>query len=186
MRGTLRLCPECGGSWPKGPDHALRACGWLAGLDREVSPSNNDVLVHDGAHGRDRFLQLEIKRRAENWPPAGGQLWTLRALAKQSNWTVLILRGDTRSVDVHQVDPGGIREPIKTHTEALRRAINSWLRGALWRDAEAILAASPSKPDRGHTCGWARVDGVWTCVQDHYAVGFRTDTACGATLPQFP
>jgi len=182
MRGELRLCPECGGSWPKDPDHALRGCGWLKGLDRDISPSNNDVLIHDGAHGRNRFLQLEMKRRAETWPPRGGQLWTLKALAGQADWTVLILRGTTRSVDVHRVGTAGIRDAITTHAEAVRQAVNAWIKGALWRDVEPILTAHPVTPDVSHTCGWARVNGVWKCIQDFYAKGFQPETSCGATL----
>lgn len=32
-----------------------------------------------------------------------------------------------------------------------------------------------------HQCGWGRVDGVWRCVQDHYAAGRLPRTGCGAT-----
>lgn len=180
----LRQCPECGGHWPGDPDHALRGCGWLYGLPRNVSPSNNELLIHDGSHGRDRFLQFEIKSSRETWPPARGQFITLVALSKQPNWTVRILRGETSAVDVHRVTAGGIdATPIRTHAEAIRRAVSSWLDGSLWRDAEEALA-SPAK-DPSHTHGWARVAGLWTCIQDQYAVGFRPETGCGETLPEF-
>lgn len=184
--GKLRQCPECGSGWPNDPDHALRGCGWLYGLPRKVSPSNGDVRIHDGAHGRDRFLQLEIKSPREEWPPQKGQAILLVALARQPNWTVRILRGTTHALDVHRVTASGIDSSgIRTHVEALRRAVDSWLRGSLWRDAEEAMSKAPTAAP-GHTCGWARVEGVWTCIQDHYAVGFRPDTACGKTLPEFP
>lgn len=187
MRGKLERCPECGGRWPQGPDHALRGCGWLSGLDREVSPSNNELLIHDGVHGRDRFLQMEIKSRREPWPLREGQLWTLKALSRQPGWTVLILRGDTASLAVHRVLEGGLADAIHTHAEAVRQAINSWLRGSLWRDAEDTLRANPvdlTAEAPGHVHGWARVEGIWTCVQDYYAKGYQPKTACGATLPE--
>lgn len=34
---------------------------------------------------------------------------------------------------------------------------------------------------RTHTHGWARVDGAWTCVQDHNAAGAAPGTGCGQT-----
>lgn len=183
--GELRQCPECGHGWPKDPDHALRGCAWLYGLPRKVSPSNNELLIHDGAHGRDRFLQFEIKTPSEQWPPPKGQSLTLVALAKQENWTVRILRGSTRSVDVHKVTREGIEaKGTRTHVEAVRRAVSLWLDGALWRDAEVALVQRADDPS--HTHGWARVEGLWTCIQDHYAVGLRPDTGCGETLPAFP
>jgi hypothetical protein len=186
-RGKLRQCPECGGSWPQGPDHALRGCAWLHGLDRTVSPSNNELLIHDGAHGQDRFLQMELKAAREQWPMQTGQLWTLKALAGQARWTVLILRGDTRRLDVHRVTSEGVGDGIPSHVEAVRRAVNSWLKGRLWRDAEELLKVPDGETlaHAGHTCGWARVDGLWTCIQDFYAIGYRPDTACGQTLAEF-
>lgn len=188
MSARLERCPECGASWPKSPDYALRGCGWLQGLSRSVSPTNSDVRIHDGAHGRNRFLQFEVKSPREQWPPKKGELWMLGALAEQSNWTVRILRGTTRDLKVHavadmQLDMDGIR----THVEAVRRAVDRWLNGALWREAERLLTPPESIPvDLTHVHGWARVEGVWTCIQDHYAVGHRPDTGCGETLPQFP
>ena len=183
--GALRQCPECGGGWPKSPDHALRGCGWLYGLPRKISPSNNEILIHDGKHGSDRFLQFEIKTMREEWPPQKGQFITLAALARQPNWTVRILRGSTRAVDVHRVTAAGIETTgIRTHVEAIRRAVSSWLNGSLWRDAEEAMAAGPAE-DPSHTHGYARVEGVWTCIQDQYAVGFAPETACGKTLPEF-
>lgn len=183
-RGKLRSCPECGGGWPQGPDYALRGCGWLHGLDRRVSPSNNELLIHDGAHGTDRFLQMELKSPREAWPLQAGQLWTLKALAGQTHWTVLILRGDTRRLDLYRVSRSGVSEGVTTHVEAVRRAVNSWLQGRLWRDAETLLTPpSESSVAAEHVCGWARVDGVWTCVQDYYAKGYDPGSACGAVLP---
>jgi hypothetical protein len=180
----LRSCPECGGSWPKDPDHALRGCGWLGGLPRRISPNNGDVEIHDGAHGRDRFLRLEIKGPRETWPIQPGQARHLRALANQPGWTIRVLRGTTAAVDLYRVTSGGIAEPgIHTHAEAVRRAVESWLNGSLWRDAEASMSATPAA---NHTHGWARVDGLWTCIQDFSAVGFRPETGCGETLPEYP
>jgi hypothetical protein len=184
--GELRQCPECGGGWPKDPDHALRGCGWLQGLPRSISPNNGDVEIHDGVNGRNRFLRLELKGAHETWPIQKGQRLHLAALAGQQNWTVRVLRGTTRAVDLYRVTSAGIAETfIRTHVEAVRRAVVSWLNGSLWRDAEEGLAAGP-EVNPGHTHGWARVDGLWTCVQDHYAVGHRPDTGCGESLPQFP
>jgi hypothetical protein len=176
----LRSCPECGGRWPNGPDYSLRGCAWLHGLPRRISPSNNEILIHDGSRG-DRFLQLEIKGPKEKWPLQDGQLRTLNALARQSNWIVLILRQMTHAVDVYRVGGSGLSAPVRSHTEAIRQAVASWLNGALWRDVEPVLG----KQAEGHVCGWARVGGVWTCVQDHYATGVAPETACGNTLPQF-
>jgi hypothetical protein len=178
----LRSCPECGGRWPNDPDHSLRGCGWLHGLPRRVSPSNNELLLHDGAHGKDRFLQLEIKGTKEKWPLQDGQIRTLNALARQPNWVVLILRQMARAVDVYRVGGSGLSAPVRTHTEAIRQAVAQWLNGALWRDVEPRLGQRVE----GHVCGWARVDGLWTCVQDNYAIGLAPETACGDTLPQFP
>lgn len=178
--GDLRHCPECGSGWPKDVDHALRGCGWLSGLPRRISPNNGDVEVHDGMHGRDRFLRLEIKGPRETWPIQKGQAIHLAALARQSNWTVRVLRGTTKAIDLHRVTSDGIAASgIRTHAEAVRSAVASWLNGSLWRDAEASLATDAAG---SHVCGWARVDGVWRCIQDHYAVGFAPETSCGAVL----
>jgi hypothetical protein len=41
---------------------------------------------------------------------------------------------------------------------------------------------SVTETGRPHQCGWAKdAAGVWRCLQDHYAVGHRPDTSCGAT-----
>lgn len=183
--GELRNCPECGSGWPKDPDHALRGCGWLHGLPRHISPNNGDVEIHDGVHGRNRFLRLEIKGPRETWPIQKGQAIHLAALASQPNWTVRVLRGTTSAVDLHRVTSDGIAPSgTRTHAEAVRRAVASWLDGSLWRDAEESLAAGPAL-DPSHTHGWARVSGLWMCIQDQYAIGFRPDTGCGETLPEY-
>ncbi len=177
----LRRCPECGGGWPSTPDYALRGCAWLHGLPRKISPSNNELLIHDGFHGRNRFLQLELKGAREAWPPATGQRRTLIALAGQPNWTVLVLRGQANAVDVHRVTPTDIPERgFRTHLESVRQGIASWLNGEPWR-ADALAAATGAQPP-GHVHGWARVDGVWSCVQDYYAAGYRPDTSCGEIM----
>lgn len=187
-RGVLRNCPECGGQWPHDIDHELRGCGWLQGLARNVSPSNSDVLIHDGSHfGVDRFLNMELKRAGES-DVEKGQLWTLGALSKQPHWTVLILRGSTRQLSVRRVQMVDrtveLTDAIKTHAEAVRQAVNGWLKGLRWDEAETMLKdAAPT----GHVCGWARVDGAWRCIGDHHAKGHdeQRATACGATLPEF-
>lgn len=184
MPARLRACPECGNPWPKDASHALRGCGWLHGLSRNISPNNGDVEIHDGIAGRARFLRLEIKGPKEAWPIRAGQMWHLAALAAQPNWTVRILRGTTREIDMYRVTADGVSaNAVKTHAEAVRRAVDAWLQGASWQDAARAHLASEAAAD--HTCGWARVDGIWTCIQDHYAVGPRSDTACGRTLEAF-
>ena len=184
MSARLEHCPECGAGWPVGPDYSLRGCGWLQGLERHVSPTNSDVRIHDGVGGRNRFLQLELKGPREPWPIQKGQLWDLIALAGQSNWTVRVLRGTSMHIELYPVGPGGmvVSSPIHTHGEAMRHAVDLWLRGALWRDAEASLASAPAAK---HVCGWGRVSGVWTCVQDYYSLGYDPESACGATLPDY-
>lgn len=183
MSAELRQCPECGGGWPPGPDYSLRGCGWLQGLDRRISPTNSDVRINDSVAGRNRFLHLELKGPKEPWPLQKGQLIDLASLSRQAAWTVLILRGISTKLDLYRVSPSGAGDaPIRTHGEAIRNAINLWLRGALWRDAEASLANEPAAK---HVCGWARMDGAWTCVQDYYASGWSPDSGCGATLPEF-
>jgi hypothetical protein len=186
MSAKLEHCPECGGGWPPGPDYSLRGCGWLQGLERRISPSNSDVRIHDGAGGRDRFLHLELKGPRETWPLQTGQLIDLTALGRQTNWTVRVLRGKASKIDFYRVGASGLEAPpVRTHGEAVRRAVNLWLRGAPWREAEAAIVDGP---EAKHVCGWARVDGLWTCVGDHYAEGLaeQGSTACGATLPQYP
>jgi len=113
----------------------------------------------------------------------------LRALAGQEGWTVAILRGSTTHTLIHRVLSSGISDDvIHTHAEAIRRAVRRWLAGGLWRDAEETLRKTEPLATREHICGWARVNGVWTCIGDHYAVGIRAqeETACGATLPEYP
>lgn len=187
--GKLRACPECGSPWRHDVDHALRGCGWLYGLSRSITPSNNDVQIHDGAGQRNRFLHFEVKRPDERTIQPG-QLRLLTGLARLSAFTVRILRGTTAAVEVRAVTPAGIgAESIVTHAEAIRKAVDMWVQGALWRDAEEVLRKNPvqsAAPSLEHVHGWGRIEGVWTCIQDHYAVGVHTETGCGETLPQFP
>lgn len=43
-------------------------------------------------------------------------------------------------------------------------------------------SVTDDEPTRPHQCGWAKdAEGVWRCLQDHYAVGYRPETSCGAT-----
>ena len=183
--GELRHCPECGGDWPKGPDFALRGCGWLHGLPHRITPSNSDVEIHDGYHGGDRFLRFELKGPREKWPMQEGQTILLKALARQPRWTVRILRGRSTDLTLYRVTSDGIAATgIRTHAEAVRRGVQAWLNGSLWREVEESLART--QVASGHVHGWARVDGLWICIQDHYAVGFKPETGCGDTLPEFP
>lgn len=181
----LRHCPECGSDWPAEPDFALRSCGWLYGLPHRITPSNSDIEIHDGWHGRDRFLRLELKGPRETWPLQKGQLSFLVALSRLDSWTVRVLRGLTNKITVYRVSPSGIEATgITTHAEAIRRAVAAWVNGTPWRLIEDSLPTLAD--DTTHTHGWARASGVWTCVQDHYAVGFAPSTGCGETLPHLP
>jgi hypothetical protein len=173
----LRSCPECGGGWPVGPDYTLRGMAWLAPLPRNASPSNTDVELHDGNHGPDRFLRLELKRTGEKMQ--GGQLHYLLALSRQPGWTVRVLQGESLGLSLYQVTAAGYGPPTATHTEAVRRVVAGWLQGRPWDDGDAA-SANDNRAD--HYCGWARVDGVWTCLQDYYAVGWAPETSCGRQL----
>lgn len=151
-----------------------------------MTPSNSDVEIHDSAQGRNRFLRFELKGPKER-TIARGQLEYLRGLASLKAFTVRVLRGTTKAVEVRRVTAEGIEpDGFLTHAEAIRRGVDRWLNGVGWPDIEADLSRDVGPiADLGHTHGWVRVEGVWTCVQDHYAVGFRPDTGCGEQLPQF-
>lgn len=120
--------------------------GWLSGLPRHVSPSNSDVLIHDGNYRRNRFLLFEIKGPHEAWPMQSGQARLLRAQAGQPNTTVRVLRGVPSRIEMHAVTEHGVYERpcLTTTATAIRNAVASWLNGSLWRDAESSLAEPPA------------------------------------------
>jgi hypothetical protein len=177
----LRTCPYCHQHWPKGPDHDLRGFGWLDPLPRGISISNGDLALHDGTHGRDRFLFLETKMK---WEPTmqTGQRWLLGALAKQAGWVVRVLRGTLDNFTIHRVNSSGEEaDGITGHAGELRSRIAGFLQGESWRDPSGTLVKhSPGN----HVCGWGQVGGHWVCVQDYYAAGFAPDTGCGAEWVQ--
>lgn len=155
-KAQLRSCPECRQSWPTGVEHDLRGFGWLAELPRHVSPTNIDCVIHDGAHGRDRFLAFETKRDGE--PLLAGQEWVLRGLAA-SGWYVAVLRGTTERLSIAPVLSAGIGDYMPTRIQFVRDAVVRFLEGSAFR-----VAPQP-RPTR--TCP--------SCHQDH-PVG----TTCGA------
>jgi len=182
-RGVLRSCPKCLQAWPRKADHDLRGFGWLHDLPRNVSLSNADALLHDGAHGRDRFLMFEVKMP---WEPElqAGQGWLLRALAAQSNWTVRLLhsrKGEHGTVRVHTVS-GDRVEPsvLKASLVDLRSSVVDWLNGDRWNDPKG----KTSEAFGTHHHGYAREGGQWRCVQDYYAAGNRPETGCGDVWTQ--
>lgn len=182
QRGALRQCPECRQAWPhKSADHDLRGFGWLSGLPRNVSVSNVDCLIHDFSRG-DRFLMLEVKMP---WEPElqVGQSRLLRAAAALPGFTVRLLHaihGEVRTLRYHRVerwavDASGVIVPRSD----FRDAVAYWLEGNAWSDPRGEVEEGPDRP--AHVHGWARTDGVWRCVQDHYAMGFKPETGCNAT-----
>ena len=152
----LRACPECGGPWPTDREHRLRGLGWLGTLPRGCSPSNGDVFIHDGEHGRDRFLLLEIKSPNEPWPPKLGQARLLAAVAAQPAWTVRVIR-DTPDVPVvHEVSRSGIRmEGKPTTVEAIRAAAVSFVEGP----GQAVRT-TPEETEGPRSAG-QNPDGTW-------------------------
>jgi hypothetical protein len=173
----LRICEKCHQPWPRSDDHDLRGFAWLDPLPRRISISNADLLLHDGVHGDDRYLFFEAKMPWEP-PLQKGQNWLLRALARQRNWTVRILHGRLSRMTIHRVGSDGVeRDGRIVQPDHVRASVSDWLNGQPWRDQAGVLV--PSGPAR-HVCGWARVEGAWTCVQDYYAKGEAPETGCGA------
>jgi hypothetical protein len=133
-RGTLQLCPSCGRKWPETASHELRSLAWLGELPRRVSASNPDVLFHDGMHGSDRFLLLEIKRDGEPWQD--GQEWFLRAMARVAGFTVRVLRGTLNHLTVERVTPTAVESGRRTNPDEMRSAVIAWVDGNRWQDPE--------------------------------------------------
>jgi len=143
----LRQCPYCHQSWPGGSDHDLRGGRWLDPLPRRITVSNGDILIHDGAHGRDRFLLLETKMPWEESIQAG-QAMLLRAAARQPNWTVRILRGRLPNVAMHRVTPESVDpQGLVVLASAVQTSVADWINGERWADPEGkVLAARVSYP----------------------------------------
>lgn len=85
----------------------MRGFGWLDPLPRRISVSNADLLIHDGANGRDRYLFIEVKMPWEP-PLQAGQNWLLRALARQPDWVVRLLHGPLGAMRSHVVTTAGV------------------------------------------------------------------------------
>jgi hypothetical protein len=165
-RGELRRCPECGQAYPHDADHALRRLAWLHDLPRRISASNNDVLIHDGVHGKDRFLLFELKTPHEQWPPQDGQRILLMALSRLPGVTVRILRGSVEAIDLYRVSSTGIDpNPLRTSGEAINRAATAWCNGVLWRDAEATLGTFASARVVIAPCAILSPDYTETCLE---------------------
>lgn len=132
-------------------------------------------------HGHDRFLMFEVKMP---WEPAlqAGQNRLLRALAGQPNWTVRLLWGRLDNFTIHRVTPALVeRDGVRVQAAQVRNQVVDWINGQPWSDPLGTL----TKHSAGsHTCGWARVDGLWICVQDFYAIGDAPATGCGVTWTQ--
>jgi hypothetical protein len=185
---TLRRCPECNQKLPSDWDWDVRSLAWMHDQPRRVSPSNNDLHIHDGSNGRNRFLKIEMK--LDNRELADGQRREMEGLSRIEAFTCLLVRG--RRVDrisVQRVSDGEWKQVVRTTCEALNMAIASWLRGNLWREAStALLEPSrrvgvPAKSP-GHAHGWARVGNEFVCVQDFYAVGNEAESGCGEQWKQ--
>ncbi len=179
----LTNCAECGQRLPTDWDWDVRSLVWLHDQPRNISPSNNDLTIHDGGSGRNRFLHLEFKR--DQRALSEGQRRHLEGLSKSDRHGVLLVRGKlVNKITVEPVVAGTWGAVISTTCESLNTAIAAWLRGGLWRDSVAFLAESKPRPKTptgrvGHTHGYAEVDGLWTCVQDFYAIGMDAASGCG-------
>jgi hypothetical protein len=62
------------------------------------------------------------------------------------------------------------------HAAAVR-----WARALLGLDDPGTPDVPARRRLGPHVHGWARVDGVWACVQDYYAAGAAPGTGCGET-----
>lgn len=180
----LRNCPECAQRLPSDWDWQVRSLTWMHDLPRKISPTNDDLELHDGEGRRNRFLRVEFK--IDKRPLQVGQRRLLEGLSMfKDNFVVLVVRGKrVDKITVQRVEAGAWLAEVETTCEALNRAMTLWLNGALWRDAKNTLldkAARPRVPSGrpGHAHGWADLAGVWTCVQDYYAAGEAPETACG-------
>jgi hypothetical protein len=155
VTSQLRSCPECGGPWPNDLEHRLRGLGWLGTLPRGITPSNGDIFIHDGEHGRDRFLLLEVKSPAEPWPPRNGQARLLTAVAAQPAWTVRVVRGTANDPVVHEVSRGGIAmDGRPTKVSAIRSAVAAFI------EATPVPRTTPETMEGPRSAG-QNPDGTW-------------------------
>lgn len=181
----LNRCPECGQTLPQDWDWDVRSLVWLHDLPRKISPTNNDLTIHDGGAGRNRFLHLEFKR--DNRALSIGQERHLLGLSKSDQHGVLLVRGKrVDRIHVQQATRGSWGGVLETTCESLNTTISRWLSGSLWRDAAETLMARTRRLNipagrPGHTHGFALDEGIWRCVQDFYAVGRDPSSGCGET-----
>lgn len=111
------------------------------------------------------------------------------AIAKGGWWTAAAVYAWTEPGEPHfasgEKSSDG-RLTLSAFAELEIRGLSS--RDSVRKYRGAWEAAIVDGPEAKHVCGWARVDGLWTCVGDHYAEGMaeQESTACGTTLPQFP
>ena len=183
----LVKCPECQRVLPSNWDWDVRSLVWLHDQPRKISPSNNDLTIHDGGTSddrRNRFLTLEFKR--DGRALSTGQERHLFGLSRIDNHSVLLVRGkQVDAIVVQQAMRYEWGEAIATTAESLNKAIARWLNGALWRDAAVALTYKAERAyvpagRPGHTHGYAKVLDVWTCVQDYYSAGNDPDSGCRA------
>ena len=117
------------------------------------------------------------------WEPVMeiGQKWLLTSLAQLPNWTVKVLAGTIEALHMYRVDRAGIYPTaLFIRARDFRNAVHDWLNGGAWTDLGGSEVVEPNGALLEHTCGWAKVDEQWTCVQDYYAKGMAPETACGA------
>lgn len=141
---TLRRCPYCGSDWHD-DGHNLRGLAWLSGLPRGIEPSNGDIFIHDGMHGRDRFLLLEMKQPGE--AILKGQAILLKAVSHLPRWDVSIVSGTTGETYIQRVTSGTIEAARPTTTDAIRDATFRWIDGGPWLVQSSVPIARPRLRD---------------------------------------
>lgn len=128
-KGDLRICPECLQPWPADDVRLdLRSFRWLHPLPRNISPSNVDCVIHDGANGDDRLLFIEVKRADEGL--AAAQLWLLKAISKLPAVEVLLVQEQPNGLVWARIRPEGSAAFRSTTRHELRESIGRWLAGA--------------------------------------------------------
>ena len=139
----LRNCPYCHQKWPSSEYHDLRSARWLDPLPRNITISNGDLLIHDGYHGRDRFLFLETKMPWETIIQPG-QARLMTALAGQPDWTVRALRGRLPYVNLHRVTPSVVeRTASVVDVAAVQARVCDWINGERWDDPKTLPDREP-------------------------------------------
>lgn len=163
---SLRRCPQCQQAWPKGDAHDLRRFAWLDPLPRRISISNGDLIIHDGAHGPDRFLVIEAKMPWERVIQAG-QAWLLRAIAALPGTVVVVLHGPLSRMTMQRVSRDRIADPAPITPDAFRSSVVDWLNGQAWRDPRPVARRDEvaEVPRYEHLCEWMKqTDGSFVCV----------------------